>query len=194
MILVLDNRDSFTYNLAALLHSAGGAVEVLRTDRVTIDDVRAIAPQGLVISPGPGRPEDATLSLAAVTEFAGRVPILGVCLGMQCIATAFGAVVGPTHELVHGMTSPVHHGGDDIFHGVRSPVPCVRYHSLAVQPETLPHELEMIASTTSGVAMAIRHVRADVIGVQFHPESIGTEGGERMVRTWVTTRGLVDER
>jgi anthranilate synthase/aminodeoxychorismate synthase-like glutamine amidotransferase len=195
MIVLLDNKDSFTYNLAAALTLAGGDVHVIRVDKTSMEQLRQLPVRGLVISPGPGSPEDASLSVEAVRAFGGSVPIFGVCLGMQCIAVAHGAAVVRTTELVHGEATPVHHDSEGIFRGVRSPVPCVRYHSLGVDPETVDGTgLTITAQTRSGVPMALRHTEHDVTGVQFHPESIGTEAGNRMIRTWVHDRGLQNEK
>ncbi|MFO7172403.1 MAG: aminodeoxychorismate/anthranilate synthase component II [Bacillota bacterium] len=188
MILVVDNYDSFTYNLVQYLGELGARVAVVRNDAVTTAEVAAMAPEAIVLSPGPGTPDRAGITLELVRRLGPRVPILGVCLGHQAIAVAYGGRVVPAPSLVHGKASPVCHRGDPLFAGLPSPFAAGRYHSLVVERETLPPELEVIAETPDGVVMGIRHRRHPVVGVQFHPESILTEGGRRILANFLGRR------
>jgi anthranilate synthase/aminodeoxychorismate synthase-like glutamine amidotransferase len=180
MILVIDNYDSFTYNLVQYLGELGAELTVRRNDDVTLDEIRALAPSHVVISPGPGTPDDGGVSLDVIREFYTTTPILGVCLGHQCIATAFGGRVDRAPRLMHGKTSPVYHDGCGILAGVPSPFTATRYHSLLVY-EPLPDCLEISATTAEGEVMAIRHAAAPLVGLQFHPESILTEHGKQIL-------------
>ncbi|MCG0238336.1 MAG: aminodeoxychorismate/anthranilate synthase component II [Firmicutes bacterium] len=188
MILVVDNYDSFTYNLVQYLGDLGARVAVVRNDAVTAAEVAAMAPEAIVLSPGPGTPDRAGITLELVRRLGPRVPILGVCLGHQAIAVAYGGRVVPAPSPVHGKTSPVCHRGDPLFAGLPSPFAAGRYHSLMVERESLPPELEVIAETPDGVVMGIRHRRHPVVGVQFHPESILTEGGRRILANFLGQR------
>lgn len=179
MILMIDNYDSFTYNLVQLLASAGAEVEVLRNDAQTVDDLLARDPDGIVISPGPGRPEDAGVSVELFTRRLAA-PVLGVCLGHQALGVAFGARVERT-DVMHGKTSPVRHGGEGLFADLPNPFEATRYHSLEVRQETLPEELEPIAWSEQGTLMGMRHRTLPYWGVQFHPESVLTEVGPRLI-------------
>lgn len=174
-VFLLDNFDSFTWNIAHGMAAAGAEVEVCRADRVDLDALDADPPGLLVLSPGPGRPEDAVAALAAIHRFAGRVPMFGVCLGMQCLAVAYGGSVGPAPEPVHGKTSPIAHNGLGLFQGLPSPLRVARYHSLCVR--TAPACLEITARTPDGLPMALRHRDLRLAGVQFHPDSFLTEHG-----------------
>ncbi|MBA2579041.1 MAG: aminodeoxychorismate/anthranilate synthase component II [Euzebyaceae bacterium] len=176
-IFVVDNYDSFTYNLVQELGELGAVVEVARNDAFSIADVAADPPDGVVISPGPGAPKDAGLSNEVVRVLAGRVPILGVCLGHQCIAEVYGGVIVRAPELVHGKPSPITHDGRGVFAGLPQPFPATRYHSLVLDPATVPAELEVTARTPDGLIMGLRHRLLPVEGVQFHPESILTVVG-----------------
>ena len=181
-ILLVDNYDSFTYNLAQELGELGAHVEVVRHDAFTLEDVEVAPPDGIVISPGPGTPQDAGLSNAVIERFAGRVPILGVCLGHQCIAEVYGGDVVRAPELVHGKTSAISHDGRGVFAGLEQGFAATRYHSLVVAPETFPNVLEVTATTTPAgggpeLIMGLRHRSLPVEGVQFHPESILTRSG-----------------
>jgi anthranilate synthase/aminodeoxychorismate synthase-like glutamine amidotransferase len=176
-IFVVDNYDSFTYNLVQELGELGAVVEVARNDAFSIADVAADPPDGVVISPGPGAPKDAGLSNEVVRVLAGRVPILGVCLGHQCIAEVYGGVIVRAPELVHGKTSPISHDGRGVLAGLPQPFPATRYHSLVLDPATVPAELEVTARTPDGLIMGLRHRLLPVEGVQFHPESILTVVG-----------------
>lgn len=177
---LLDNFDSFTHNVACGLVAAGGDVEVRRADRCTLRDVEAFGPDLLVISPGPGRPEDAALSLALIRTFAGRVPVLGICLGMQALAVAFGGTVGRAPEPVHGKVWEVRHGGTGLFEGLPDPLPVGRYHSLCVTQ--VPEVLERTAWTEDGLVMGLRHRTLPLAGVQFHPDSFLTPHGAELFR------------
>ena len=186
MIAVLDNYDSFTYNLVQYLGTLGAEVEVFRNDAITVPALAEKPLDGLVISPGPGEPRDAGISEAAIERLAGRVPILGVCLGHQAIGEAFGGVVGGAGEIVHGKTSMVHHDGKGVFAGLPDPFEAIRYHSLAIDPATFPEaELEVTARSDSGVIMGVRHRRYAVEGVQFHPESILTGEGKHLLQNFL---------
>lgn len=179
-VLLLDNLDSFTHNVRHGLVEAGAEVIVLRRDQGCLEDLERTAPGLLVISPGPGRPEDARLSLAAIHAFAGRIPILGVCLGHQCLAVAFGGEVGRATEPVHGKVSPIHHDGRGLFEGLPDPLEVGRYHSLAVT--RLPECLETSAWAEDGTNMALRHRSLPIAGVQFHPDSFLTPLGSEIFR------------
>ena len=184
MILVIDNYDSFTYNLVQYLGELGADLQVRRNDAVTLDEVEAMNPSHIVISPGPGKPDDGGISLDVIRRFHEDTPILGVCLGHQCIGAAFGGRVDRAPRLMHGKTSPIYHDGTGIFQGVPSPFEATRYHSLIVH-EPLPDCLLMTASTAEGEMMALRHRTAPVIGVQFHPESILTEHGKHILHNFL---------
>jgi len=186
-ILVVDNYDSFVFNIVQYLGQLGAQVDVRRNDEVTPAEGRSY--DGLLLSPGPGTPVDAGVCLAMVRELSGVVPIFGVCLGHQAIGEAYGAVVVRAPELLHGKTSLVHHDGVGVLEGLADPFTATRYHSLALDPATVPDELEVTARTDSGVIMAVRHRSLAVEGVQFHPESVLTEGGHRMLANWLAVCG-----
>lgn len=185
MILMIDNYDSFTYNLVQYLEEIGPEVEVVRNDVLSLAQLEAKQPKAIVISPGPGGPEDAGISLELVSAFSGRVPILGVCLGHQTIAAAFGAEIVGARKLMHGKTSMVTGDGDGIFKGVSKPFQAMRYHSLAVAREPLPDCLKITARSEDEEIMGIRHVSHRTEGIQFHPESIMTTIGKRLLRNFV---------
>jgi anthranilate synthase/aminodeoxychorismate synthase-like glutamine amidotransferase len=185
VILLIDNYDSFTYNVYQLLSMLGAEVEVRRNDAVTLDDVRAMHPDGIVISPGPGTPDSAGVSLEILRGDAPEVPVLGVCLGHQCVGAAFGGRIVRAPELMHGKTSEVYHEGNGVFSGLPSPFQAVRYHSLVVDPESVPEELEVTARTADGTIMGLRHRELPIEGVQFHPESVLTREGPSMLRNWL---------
>jgi len=189
-ILVVDNYDSFVCNIVQYLGQLGAEVDVRRNDEVTPDEGRAY--DGVLLSPGPGTPADAGVCLAMVRELAGVLPIFGVCLGHQAIGEAYGAVVGRAPELLHGKTSLVHHHRVGVLAGLPDPFTATRYHSLAIDPATVPDELEVTARTDSGVIMAVRHRTLAVEGVQFHPESVLTEGGHRLLANWLAVCGDAD--
>ena len=183
-VFLLDNYDSFTYNVVQLLARIGADVSVARNDQVTVDEVQALEPDAIVISPGPSRPESAGISVELVRRLGPSVPILGICLGHQAIGIAYGAEVIRVHP-VHGKASPVHHAGIGSFDGLPSPFDAARYHSLAVSSARLPDELEVTAWAEDGVIMALRHRRDPVEGFQFHPESILTDDGETLMRNFL---------
>jgi len=187
-ILVVDNYDSFVFNLVQYLAQLGADVVVRRNDEVTVADVEALGVDGILLSPGPGRPEDAGVCVELVRAFAGRTPVLGVCLGHQAIAVAYGGEVVRAPELLHGKTSLVRHNGEGVLRGLPDPFTATRYHSLAVQT-TVPDALVVTATTDSGVIMAMRHVADPVEGVQFHPESVLTEGGHLLLANWLAVCG-----
>ena len=189
-ILVVDNYDSFVFNLVQYLGQLGADVDVRRNDEVTPDE--AVEYDGVLLSPGPGTPEGAGVCMDVVRQCAGQVPILGVCLGHQAIAAVYGGVVERAPELLHGKTSLVHHHGEGVLAGLPEPFTATRYHSLAVRPDSVPAELEVTGTTDTGVVMALRHRTLPVEGVQFHPESVLTEGGHRLLANWLVTCGDPD--
>ncbi len=186
-ILVVDNYDSFVYNLVQYLQQLGADCTVLRNDELEPGDVTSY--DGVLLSPGPGTPEEAGVCVELIKSQAGRIPIFGVCLGLQAIGVAFGGVVGRADELLHGKTSLVYHDGAGVLAGLPSPFTATRYHSLAIQQDTVPDVLEVTGRTDAGIIMAARHRDLPVEGVQFHPESVLTEGGHRMLANWLTTCG-----
>ncbi len=186
-ILVIDNYDSFVFNIVQYLAQLGAEVEVRRNDEVTPDEAREF--DGVLLSPGPGTPEQAGVCMAVVRECAGDVPILGVCLGHQAIAAVYGGVVDRAPELLHGKTSTVNHSGAGVLAGLPDGFTATRYHSLAVEPDSVPAELQVTGTTASGVIMALRHRELPVEGVQFHPESVLTEGGYRLLANWLAECG-----
>ena len=185
-VLLIDNYDSFTYNLYQYLCELGAAVTVVRNDVMTVDEVREMAPDFIVISPGPGVPRDAGISIEVVRSLGKTTPILGVCLGHQAIAEAFGGAVVRAPELMHGKASLINHDGTGVFDGLPSPFSAIRYHSLCAEPEKLPEALEVTATSDSGVVMGLRHRQYPVYGVQFHPESILTEHGKDLLRNFLS--------
>jgi para-aminobenzoate synthetase component 2 len=186
-VLVVDNYDSFVFNLVQYLAQLGADPVVLRNDEVVIAE--ALGYDAVLLSPGPGTPEEAGVCVDLVREVAGRVPVLGVCLGHQAIGVAYGARVTRAPELLHGKTSLVHHTGTGVLAGLPDPFTATRYHSLAIEPTSVPDDLEVTGTTASGVIMAVRHRDLDVEGVQFHPESVLTEGGHRMLANWLVRCG-----
>jgi anthranilate synthase/aminodeoxychorismate synthase-like glutamine amidotransferase len=189
-VLVVDNYDSFVYNLVQYLGQLGAEPVVRRNDALSLSAVEDLRPAGIVVSPGPGRPEDAGISVALVQSFAGHCPVLGVCLGHQCIGYAFGARVVRAGQLLHGKTSPVLHDGRGIFEGLPQPLTATRYHSLVVERETLGDTLEVSAWAEDGTVMGIRSRRLRLDGVQFHPEAVLTTGGHRLLANWLYSCGL----
>jgi len=185
MLVMIDNFDSFTYNLYQYLMQMGAEVRGARNNSLTLDELEALSPRGLVISPGPGRPEDAGIIVPAIERFSGRIPILGVCLGHQAIALAFGGKVVPARRLMHGKTSAITADGRELFQGVQSPFQAMRYHSLAVAREALPAFLEVTAEAEDGEIMGLRHRSHPTEGLQFHPESIMTAVGKRLLRNFL---------
>ncbi|WP_270182886.1 aminodeoxychorismate/anthranilate synthase component II [Alkalihalobacillus sp. CinArs1] len=187
MILMIDNYDSFTYNLVQYLGEMGEELVVKRNDEVTIDEIESMNPSFLMISPGPCSPNEAGISMDAVRHFAGKIPIFGVCLGHQSIAQVFGGDVVKAERLMHGKTSEMHHDGRSVFKGMENPFTATRYHSLIVKKETLPECFEVSAWTEEGEIMAIRHKELAVEGVQFHPESIMTAVGKTLLKNFIDT-------
>ena len=193
MILLIDNYDSFTYNLYQYFGTFTDEIRVVRNDTVTLEEIRQMHPEKIVLSPGPKSPSEAGICMDVVKEFYREVPILGICLGHQCIGEAFGGTVSYAKSLYHGKQSEISHDGTGIFEGIPSPVKVARYHSLAVQEDDLPECLEVTARTADGEIMAICHKEYPVVGLQFHPESIYTENGKRMIENFINgakeTRG-----
>ncbi len=185
MIIMIDNYDSFTYNLVQYLEQIGTSVKVIRNDAASISDLVSWDPAGIVISPGPGRPESAGISLPVVKQFSGKVPILGVCLGHQAIGAAFGGKVVSAKRLMHGKTSMIHSDGKMIYQGINKPFEAMRYHSLAVSRENFPECLEISSESDDGEIMGIRHRNHPTEGIQFHPESIMTRVGKRLLRNFL---------
>jgi anthranilate synthase component 2 len=188
-ILVVDNYDSFTFNLVQYLGELGAEVEVFRNDAIDVPGIRARRPDGVLLSPGPCSPNEAGVTLEAIRALAGELPLLGVCLGHQAMGQAFGGRVVRAKAVVHGKASPVMHQGRGVFAGLPNPFSAGRYHSLAVEREGLPRELEVTAWTEDGTIMGLRHAHLDVEGVQFHPESILTEHGHRLLGNWLVRLG-----
>jgi anthranilate synthase/aminodeoxychorismate synthase-like glutamine amidotransferase len=185
MILLIDNYDSFTYNLYQYLCELGAEVRVVRNDEITVSEVEAIAPERLVVSPGPCTPGEAGISVELIERLAGKLPILGVCLGHQCIGEAFGGTVAYAGEIRHGKSSRIEHDGKGVFRGLPNPFEAIRYHSLAIQPESVPECLEVTARSDSGVIMGVRHRQLAIEGVQFHPESIATPVGKDLLKNFL---------
>jgi len=190
MIAIIDNYDSFTYNLVQYVGQLGGEPKVFRNDAVTAAELEAMKPKGLLISPGPKTPKEAGVSNEAILALSGKVPILGVCLGHQCLAHALGGEVVRAGRIMHGKTSPIIHQGRGLFAGLSNPFPATRYHSLIVKKETLPEELELVAWTPEGEIMGLKHRKHETWGVQFHPESILTEEGLALVANFLTLCGV----
>jgi len=185
MLLMIDNYDSFTYNLVQYFGELGADVRVVRNDEVALEEIERLRPEHIVVSPGPCSPSEAGISLAAIAHFAGKVPILGVCLGHQALGQAFGGKVVHARTLMHGKVSPIEHEGRGVFGGLPAPFSATRYHSLAVERESLPDCLEVTAWTADGEIMGLRHRTLAVEGVQFHPESVLTEHGHAMLRNFL---------
>ena len=185
MLLIIDNYDSFTYNLVQYFGELGEEIEVFRNDKVSLSEIEKLNPEILVISPGPGTPKDAGISLDLINHFTGKVPILGVCLGHQCIGESFGGNIVPAPRLMHGKTSLIHHDGKDIFKELPNPLEATRYHSLIIEKETLPDCLEINAWTEEQEIMGVKHKECLVWGVQFHPESILTTSGKKLLNNFL---------
>jgi len=184
-MLLIDNYDSFTYNLVQAFAAHGAEVMVYRNDMITVDEALALEPTHLVISPGPGRPEDAGVSLQMIAAFAGKIPVLGVCLGHQCIVQQQGGEIVRAERLMHGKTSEIKHDGKTVFEGIPQPFEVGRYHSLCAEIESLPDKLEVTAETDSGVIMGVRHKSLQIEGVQFHPESVLTPEGDTLMTNFM---------
>jgi anthranilate synthase/aminodeoxychorismate synthase-like glutamine amidotransferase len=187
MLSVIDNYDSFTYNLVQYLGELGADIKVFRNDQVTIDQLVSLSPTHLVISPGPGDPDDGGISNEAIRHFTGKIPVLGVCLGHQCLGAVYGGVVKRAPKLMHGKTSPIYHNSKGIFDGLPSPFEATRYHSLMVE-EPVPDCLEVTAFTSDGVVMGLKHKDHPTFGVQFHPESILTKHGKQLLKNFLSMK------
>ena len=185
MILIIDNYDSFTYNLFQYLSELGAELMVARNDKITLEEIEAVSPEAIVISPGPSTPERAGISNEVIRHFGGKLPILGVCLGHQCIGYAYGGRVSHAGEIMHGKSSLIHHDGRGVLQGLPNPFAAIRYHSLAIQQESLPGCLEVTARTDKGIIMGVRHREYQVEGVQFHPESIMTKVGKDLLKNFL---------
>ena len=188
MILLIDNYDSFSYNLYQLIGSVNPDIQVVRNDEISLGEIEKLIPEAIVLSPGPKSPKEAGICMDVVKEFYREIPILGICLGHQCIGEAFGGVVSYAKELYHGKQSLIAHDGTGIFQGIESPIQVARYHSLAVQKDSLPECLVVTAETEDGEIMAMRHKDYPVAGLQFHPESIYTQHGKRMIENFLNGR------
>lgn len=184
-VLLIDNYDSFTYNLYQYLCELGAMVEVHRNDRITLEEIEAMRPDRIVLSPGPCSPREAGISVDVIKRFGEHTPLLGVCLGHQCIGEAYGGVVDRAGEIVHGKTSMIHHQGVGVFAGLPNPLEAIRYHSLVILRNSVPDSLEITASTDNGLVMGVRHREYPVEGVQFHPESIFTPSGKDLLRNFL---------
>ncbi len=185
MILLIDNYDSFTYNLVQALAGMGADIRVERNDAITVESALALKPAGIIISPGPGTPDNAGISVNLIRATSGKLPLLGVCLGHQALSVAFGGRIVAAAAIMHGKTTPVHHHGDGLYRGLRNPFPAGRYHSLAVERATLPQDLVIEAETADGEIMGLRHRQHPSYGVQFHPESVLTPSGKRLLRNFL---------
>ncbi len=185
MILMIDNYDSFTYNLVQYLSELGEKLIVYRNDKITLKDIETLKPSHISISPGPGRPKDAGISNQIIRRFSNKVPILGVCLGHQCVAEVFGGKIIPARKLMHGKTSMIYHKKQGIFKGITSPFEATRYHSLIVEKKSLPKILKIVARTKDNEIMALKHKTLPLWGVQFHPESILTEYGKKLLKNFI---------
>jgi anthranilate synthase component 2 len=185
MILLIDNYDSFTYNLYQYLCELGAEVEVARNDKITLEEIERMSPEKIVISPGPCTPAEAGISNDVLRRFGPELPTLGVCLGHQCVGYAFGGTVGGAGEIMHGKTSLIHHTGEGVFSGLPNPFEAIRYHSLAIYRDDLPDDLEITAWTDNGLIMGVRHREHPIEGIQFHPESIMTKVGKDLLKNFL---------
>ena len=184
-VLLIDNYDSFTYNLFQYLGELGAQVDVVRNDQVSVEEIEQMAPAHIIVSPGPGNPDEAGISKSVIRHFAGKTPIFGVCLGHQCIGEVFGAIVEGAGEILHGKVSTITHDRKGVFAGIASPITATRYHSLAIRKDSVPDELTVTATSESGIIMGVRHKTLAVEGVQFHPESILTPDGHAVLRNFL---------
>jgi len=191
MLLLLDNYDSFTYNIYQLFSDIGAQVEVVRSDKISIDGIRANGYRGIIISPGPGIPQDAGISEEVIRQLGGEIPILGICLGHQAIGEVFGGRVVRTGEIVHGKASPIRHSGTGLYRDIPNPTEVARYHSLIIARENLPDVLDVTSQLDDGTIMGVRHKTLPIEGIQFHPESILTPEGRRMMQNYLTDIGAI---
>ncbi|AXJ01041.1 anthranilate synthase, component II [Cyclonatronum proteinivorum] len=194
MILIIDNYDSFTYNLVHLVAMHTDDYKVVRNDAITLEEIKALAPEKILISPGPGRPEDAGISEAIIREIGPKTPVLGVCLGHQAIGQVFGATVTYAPSLMHGKTSIIEHQSKGLYRNVAQHFTATRYHSLVLQPESIPDVLEVTCQTPDGVVMGVRHREFPIEGIQFHPESILTTEGPKLIENWIKQGSIVSDR
>ena len=185
MLAVIDNYDSFTYNLVQYLGELGAEMTVYRNDALTVDELEGLNPSGIIISPGPGTPDDGGISVDTIKRFHGKLPLLGVCLGHQCIGQAFGGVIHRNARIMHGKTSMIRHDGKGVFRGLDNPFEATRYHSLAIDPDSVPEILDVTAETDQGEIMGVRHKAGPTFGVQFHPESILTVEGKALLANFL---------
>ena len=188
MLLLIDNYDSFTYNLYQYLSELGAEVEVVRNDKTSLKDLITMKPERVVVSPGPSTPENAGVSVDAIRHFGEYLPVLGVCLGHQCVGQAYGAEVVHAGEIMHGKTSPISNDGRGVFQGLPNPITAVRYHSLAIKPESVPNILDVTAQSPGGIIQGVRHRELQVEGVQFHPESIMTDEGKKLLQNFLNMK------
>ena len=186
MNILIDNYDSFTYNIYQYMCELGAKVTVVRNDKVTVEDIACMNPEKIIISPGPCNPDKAGISTSVIDYFRSKLPILGVCLGHQCVGQAFGAIVGPAGEIMHGKTSDIYHDGKGVFTDIPSPFAAIRYHSLSISKDEFPDDLEISAWTENGIVMGVRHKSLPIEGVQFHPESIKTEYGKQLLQNFLS--------
>ena len=191
MLLLLDNYDSFTYNIDQLFSDIGAQVEVVRSDKISIDEIRANGYRGIIISPGPGIPQDAGISEEVIRQLGGEIPILGICLGHQAIGEVFGGRVVRAGEIVHGKASPIRHSGTGLYRDIPNPTEVARYHSLIIARENLPDVLDVTSQLDDGTIMGVRHTTLPIEGIQFHPESILTPEGRRMMQNYLTDIGAI---
>ena len=191
MLLLLDNYDSFTYNIYQLFSDIGAQVEVVRSDKISIDEIRANGYRGIIISPGPGIPQDAGISEEVIRQLGGEIPILGICLGHQAIGEVFGGRVVRAGEIVHGKASPIRHSGTGLYRDLSNPTEVARYHSLIIARENLPDVLDVTSQLDDGTIMGVRHKTLPIEGIQFHPESILTPEGRRMMQNYLTDIGAI---
>ena len=191
MLLLLDNYDSFTYNIYQLFSDIGAQVEVVRSDKISIDEIRANGYRGIIISPGPGIPQDAGISEEVIRQLGGEIPILGICLGHQAIGEVFGGRVVRAGEIVHGKSSPIRHSGTGLYRDLPNPTEVARYHSLIIARENLPDVLDVTSQLDDGTIMGVRHKTLPIEGIQFHPESILTPEGRRMMQNYLTDIGAI---
>lgn len=191
MIILIDNYDSFTYNVVQMMSSQGADIQVFRNDETTVENVKTAKPDGLVVSPGPCTPNEAGISVELIKAFSGKIPVLGICLGHQCVAAAFGATVSNAGSIMHGKTSMVEHDGTPLYRGIKNPFPAGRYHSLAVMIDSVPDSLIVDAKTSDGEIMGMHHVEHETYGVQFHPESVLTPPGKRLLRNFLQIAGEI---
>mgnify|MGYP001037873897 CR=1 FL=1 len=186
MNILIDNYDSFTYNIYQFMCELGADVTVVRNDKVTVEDIEGMDPHRIIISPGPRNPDKAGISTTVIDHFMSQIPILGICLGHQCVGQAFGAIIGPAGEIMHGKTSNIYHDGKGVFKDIPSPFEAIRYHSLSISKDELPKDLEVSAWTDNGIIMGVRHKSYPIEGVQFHPESIKTDYGKDLLQNFLS--------